>query len=314
MHGLLAKCCCKATAIALVVAFWSPLVPAAEQGEDCDAYYYGIGRARDLKRAFACQMRAPDENKNWMMLAVMYLNGEGAPKSLAQAQAAFKHVGDRDASTEAMEKILALRAANPETTYPRVDFCKEIAQTTLDGNECDAIQQRRSEAATRSILKPVRASLDRAGMKSFDELKHAFDAFRKADGVRTYEAFIDGTIRNEKAMAQEDFVQRNFLAAIAAWGPKADAPPFKRSLTDADTELNEVYRKDLSQFDAERAGAKEAARAAQRLWLKYASAWKHFAETLHHGGQAKADDLRAFLIEQRIREIGFSGEGGGTRN
>jgi chromosome condensin MukBEF ATPase and DNA-binding subunit MukB len=159
----------------------------------------------------------------------------------------------------------------------------------------------------------VRASLDRAGAKSFDELKRAFDAFRKADGERMYEAFIDGTIRNEKATAQEDFVQRNFLAAIPAWGPKAAAPSSKRSLTDADSELNEVYRKNLSQFDTERASAKEAARAAQRLWLKYAAAWKRFAETLRPG-QAAADDLRAFLIEQRIRELGFSGEGGGTRN
>jgi hypothetical protein len=40
-----------------------------------------------------------------------------------------------------MEKALELRA----------DFCKEIAQTTLDGNERDAIQQRRADAATTSI-------------------------------------------------------------------------------------------------------------------------------------------------------------------
>jgi uncharacterized protein YecT (DUF1311 family) len=285
---------------------------AAEQAEDCDVYYYGIGRTKDLKRAFACHTRAPDENKNWMMLTVMHLNGEGTPASLAQAQAAFKHVSDRDASTEAMEKALALRAAHPETTFPRVGFCKEIAQTTLDGNDCDAIGQRRADAATRSFLKPVRASLDRAAAKRFDELKRAFDAFRKADGERMYEAFVDGSIRNEKAMAQEDFVQRNFVTAIAAWGPKTAAPSSKRSLTDADTELNEVYRKDLSQFDTDHASTKEAARAAQRLWLKYATAWKHFAETLRPN-QPAPDDLRAFLIEQRIRELRFSGEGGGTK-
>ena len=200
-----------------------------------------------------------------------------------------------------MEKALELRA----------DFCKEIAQTTLDGNECDAIGQLRADAATSRLLKPVRASLDRAGAKRFDELKRAFDAFRKADGERMYEAFIVGSIRNEKAMAQEDFVQRNFVTAIAAWGPKAAAPSSKRSLTDADTELNEVYRKDLSQFDTEHGNAKEAGRAAQRLWLKYATAWKHFAETLRPS-QPAHDDLRAFLIEQRIRELRFSGEGRGT--
>ena len=311
MHRLIAKRCCTGTAFALAMALGSPPMQAAEQAEDCDDYYYGISRTRDLKRAFACHTRAPDEDKDWMMLTVMHLNGEGTPASLAQAQASFKHVSAHDASTEAMEKALALRAAHPETRFPRVDFCKEIAQTTLDGNECDAIQQRRADAATSRFLKPVKASLDRAGAKRFDDLKHAFDSFRKADGERVYEAFIDGTIRNAEAMAQEDFVQRNFVAAIAAWGPKAAPPSSKRSLTDADAELNEVYRKDLSRFDADHATAKEAARAAQRLWLKYATAWKHFAERLRPN-QPAPDDLRAFLIEQRIRELRFSGEGGGT--
>jgi uncharacterized protein YecT (DUF1311 family) len=288
------------------MALCSSSALAGEEPEDCDVYYYGIGRARDLKRAFTCEMRAPDENKNWMRLTVMHLNGEGTPASLEQARAAFKHVSERDASTEAMEKALALRVANPNAAFPRIDFCKEIAQTTLDGNDCDAIRQRRADAGAGGALKAVRGSLDRAGAKRFDELKRAFDAFRKADGERMYQAFIDGSIRNEKAMAQEDFVQRNFLAAIEAWGPKAAAPPPpRRSLADADGQLNKVYRELL---DPESAKVTEAVRIAQRLWLKYAAAWKTFAEPLRPDKPA-AGELRAFLIEQRIRELQFSGKG-----
>lgn len=68
--------------------------------------------------------------------------------------------------------------------------------------------------------------------------------------------------------------------------------------------MNEVYRADLSQFDGEHANAKEAARTAQRLWLKYATAWKHFAETLRPS-QPTPNDLLAFLIEQRILAIAY---------
>jgi hypothetical protein len=138
MHRLIAKRCCTGTTFVLAMALGSPPMHATEQAEDCDDYYYGIGRTKDLKRAFACHMRAPDENKDWMMLTVMHLNGEGTPASLAQAQAAFKHVSAHDASTEAMEKALVLRAAHPETRFPRLDFCKE--------NQAASRQRRRSDS------------------------------------------------------------------------------------------------------------------------------------------------------------------------
>jgi uncharacterized protein YecT (DUF1311 family) len=299
-----------------VVAFLavsSSVAFAQDQNEDCDAYYYGIGRAQDFKRAFACEMRAPDENKNWSILAVMYLNGDGTEKNVKKARAAFKHLESHDASSAALEDALGRREANPKFDFPRIDFCKEIAQTTLDGNYCDGIQQRLANVAAKGALKTAGADLDKTAGKRFGELKRAFEAFRKADGSRLYEAYVDGTIRDSIAIDQENFVQHNFLAAVEAWGPKASQTPApKRSLADADKELNKIYRELLGGFDPEAnddkervaslQDAKDAARDAQRAWLKYAAAWKKFAEALRPDNP-RADDLRAFLIEQRIREL-----------
>jgi hypothetical protein len=114
------------------------------------------------------------------------------------------------------------------------------------------------------------------------------------------------------ATGQEDLVQRNFLAAVNAWGPKASPPPPKRSLVDADKELNKAYRVLIDQYETDRADAKNAARDAQRAWLKYAAAWKSFAEALRPDNP-RTDDVRAFLTEQRIRELQTDGEDGGPK-
>ena len=313
--------------VALLSAFPSAAL-GQEQNEDCDVYYFGIGRPQDFKRAFACQMRQPDERKNWSILAVMYLNGDGTQPNVKKARAAFRHIESADASAAALEDALGRREANPKFAFPRIDYCKEIAQTTLDGNYCDGIQQRLADVTAKNALKTAGADLDRATAKRFGELKRAFDAFRKADGSRVYEAYGEGTIRNEAAMDQETFVQRDFLAAVEAWGPKASTMPApKRGLADADKELNKVYRALMESYDAEAAeavktypnpevqkeyveatkSAKNAARDAQRAWLKYATAWKKFAEALRPENP-RDDDMRAFLIEQRIRELQSNGE------
>jgi len=299
--------------LALVAAtasgMWSSAVLAHEEPEDCGIYYFGIGQPRDFKHAFACEMSTPDEQRDWMMVAVMHLNGEGTAASVKEARAAFGHVENADASSEALERIIVAREANPQRAYPRIDYCKEIAQTTLDGNYCDSVQLRLADVAAKRALKAAGANLGSEGTKSFTELQRAFAAFRKADSQRLYLEFADGTIRNAMATGQEDLLQRNFLAAVKAWGSKASAPAPKRSLADADKELNRVYRALLSQDEADRADAKTAARDAQRLWLKYAAAWKGFAKTLRPDNP-RIDDLRAFLTEQRIRELQTEGDDG----
>jgi Protein of unknown function (DUF1311). len=300
-----------AVAIATSLGICSPAVPAQEP-EDCGVYYFGIGQPRDFKRAFACEMRSPDDQRDWMIVAVMYLNGEGTAASVKKARDAFRHLDSADASSDALEKAIEMREANPRIAFPRIDYCREIAQTTLDGNYCDSVRMRKVDVAAKGVLKAAGADLDSAAAKRFTELKRAFDAFRRTDSQRLYLDFAQGTIRNAMATGQEDLVQRNFLAAVNAWGPKASPPPPKRSLVDADKELNKAYRALIDQYETDRADAKNAARDAQRAWLKYAAAWKSFAEALRPDNP-RTDDVRAFLTEQRIRELQTDGEDGGPK-
>jgi hypothetical protein len=64
---------------------------AAPMDENCDVYYFGIGQRRDFKRAFECEMARPEQGRNWVLLAVMYLNGEGTPRDVKKARAALQH-------------------------------------------------------------------------------------------------------------------------------------------------------------------------------------------------------------------------------
>jgi hypothetical protein len=308
----------------LGIATCTLLIPwpavAQEGREDCDAYYFGIGRAQDFQRAFACEQRRPEEQKDWARLCVMYMNGEGTPRDIKKARAAFRHIHARDASTAALQDALERRETNPKAPLPRVDYCKEIAQTTLDGNYCGTIAQRLAGVTAKDALKNAGKSLTGPAAKRFDELTRVFASFRKADGQRLYADFSEGSIRNEMAMNQENLVQRDFLAAVKAWGPEGGPPPAaKRPLGEADQELNKVYRESMRGYDQEaeldkgRAeelqAAKTATRDAQRLWLKYAAAWAKFAEAQRPEHPA-TDDLRAYLIEQRIRELQTGGEQG----
>ena len=97
-----------AVAVATTLGICSPAVPAEEEPEDCGVYYFGIGQPRDFKRAFACEMRTPDDQRDWMMVAVMYLNGEGtAASKMAAMTAAGIHVVKSPAEIgEMMARVL----------------------------------------------------------------------------------------------------------------------------------------------------------------------------------------------------------------
>jgi hypothetical protein len=54
---------------------------------------------------------------------------------------------------------------------------------------------------------------------------------------------------------------------------------------------------------------KTATRDAERAWLRYAEAWKRLVANLRPDDNAVLDDLRAFLTEQRIRELKYTSVG-----
>ena len=274
----------------------------APTSEMCDVYYFGIGQPRDYARAFACETAEPVERRNWLLLAMMYLNGEGTARDLGRAREALGHRRPDycGATCAALDEVLRRQEAAPAKRYPRVDYCRDIALTTPDANYCLGVEERKEELRRKRAGKNLAASLAPEARKRFAALARAFAKFKEADGMREYQNFRDGTIRGEASEIMEKRVAKHYQTALAVWGPRAtQTPPSARPLAEADRELNEIYRgimaglnadiaqarataepKERAERTEDAAGVKTATRDAQRAWLRYAEAWKGFLKSV----------------------------------
>lgn len=307
---------------------------ARANDENCDVYYFGIGQRPDHKRALDCMMAEDEHRRDWLLLGVMYLNGEGTPRDLAKAREALMHrrkqtAGFCDASCGALDEAIRRQAASPQKPIARIDYCKDMAQARIDWDYCLGIKDRKAESRRKGEERSLAVDASPEVKKRMQALSKAFAKFKDSDGMREYQNFKDGTIRGEAASTMEARVSKHYKAALAAWGPKASAVSTSpRPLADADRELNAIYRdimdglnQTLDEAKAEKDAAqrearvqsvtevKNATREAERAWLRYAEAWKALVKELRPDGAAALDDLRAFLTEQRIRELKYSSIG-----
>jgi hypothetical protein len=307
----------------LAVFFLVTSGASAWAAEDCDALYKGEGTPRDFSKALACYRAQGD----WIMVAIMQVNGEGTPVDLAGARATLRRVESKDADSEALESIIAKREANPSAKGRRVDFCKDVAMTTLSANSCEAEAEEKTTAKSDAGLKKMRAGLDARVRAAFDRAQAAFEKFVKAEGERVYQENIDGSIRNQAAMDQQAQVRRNFMATINVLiGGPADRLVGRRTFGEADKALNAVYNANLSSYvkfneesaadarnrkDAEMAATfqtritdyKAKSRAAQHEWVRYRDAMGSLAAARWPGAREVQDQARALVTEDRIREL-----------
>ncbi len=298
-----------------------------KQPEDCDAYYNGEGRPRDLDKALACY-RTQEE---WTMVAIMQLNGEGTPVDVAGTRASFlrlvalKGEQNQDMDDIALDKIIKNREANPTAKARRVEFCRDVAMTTLSVNVCDAQKEDRKAVKGDQHLQQLRARLDPPMRVPFDRVVETFHAFVPAESTRAYQAYIDGSVRNQFATSQEGLLRSNFtktLKSLTTSGSTAP-PPLKRSLQAADSELNALYKADVrgyvSQWEKEAAETSERdlcaqytgwandykrdAHAAQHRWILYRDAMAKLAAARWPAVHEAEDVAKALVTEDRIREL-----------
>ena len=180
--------------------------------DDCygDEFYYGWGRTRDVKKALACYRASND----WMMLAILQINGEGAPVDIAGARASLNRVESKDADFEALDRIIKKREANPTAKFRRVDFCKDVANTTPSVDICQAREEGKKLRKSDSRVDKLRVGLDASARSAFDRAQAAYKKVAHADGERVYQEYIDGSGRSQDALDQEARVRRNFVATI----------------------------------------------------------------------------------------------------
>jgi uncharacterized protein YecT (DUF1311 family) len=270
---------------------------------DCPSLYSGLEGAPDLPAALAC-FRA---NGNWAMVAVMLLDGEGAAVDVAGARAAYQHLLDenghaRDDDAVAMEKILRQRESHPGDAR-RIDFCREVARTTYSLDLCAAIGDRADERRTRETIAKTRAALAPGQQSLLDELAAAASRLIEADGQRLYQQYIDGSIRTLASYSQRQRVRKTFVDRLQSWGSPAATLTARRSLDDADRELNAVYRKTLAASDASDYQSK--VREAQRAWLRYRDAFAKFVSARQPPAASPAIRrlVRSLLTKDRIDEL-----------
>lgn len=289
--------------------------------EECSVLYEA--KHPDFVKALAC-FRAEGD---WMRVAIMQVNGEGTPVDLRGARASVNRVESQDADVAAMLAIIAKREANPNVKGPRVDFCKDIAQTTPSWDSCQATVQGKKNAKRDGHLKAIRTRLEPSVRPAFDRARAAFEKFVKAEGDRVYQEYIDGSSRNQAAMNQEARARRNLTSTIEVLvAGSADRLVAGRSFADADKELNAVYNDNVSSYvrsnqesaddadkshDASRAAEyrayskdyKEKARAVQHEWVRYRDAMGDLAAARWPQIPAARERARTLVTEDRIREL-----------
>jgi uncharacterized protein YecT (DUF1311 family) len=299
-------------------------------GPDCDALHDGKGVAQDYKQALACYRT----EENWLMVAVMQLNGDGTAVDVAGARKSLEadehQSGDHGAVTgdqQNLEAIIKNREADPKAMGPRVDFCEDVASTTPTLNRCQSRDLERETRAQAARLQELRSRLDRSLLPAFDEVAAAFEPFVVADATRVYQEYIDGTIRGAYALSQEKFDRSNFEALMKRLaGDGAAVPKAARAFAEADAQLNAVYR-DLvrstvggwetaaaSDGDAGLARAhrqyaddyRKASRAAQRSWIRYRDAAGKLAAARWPRSDGIEDAVRSIVTDDRIRELRYS--------
>jgi uncharacterized protein YecT (DUF1311 family) len=293
---------------------------------DCDDAYFGIHRASDFSRALRCYQ----SEKRWDLLIVMYLNGEGTRVDIGKAETLLQEWAREDqipgGSLEArgLREEIDERKQHPEISYPRINYCRDIARDTLTLNFCGYVNDEIEENRFDARMAEVRCQLAPAQRALFDRMEKAFSLFEEAEGGRVYDS-IGGTARSLAAMGQESFVRARFSAVIEKTIARHGLQPSDRTDYEAaDRELNQVYRDDLHNFVEEREKLietvgdpydrsrveitlyKEATRKAQLRWIHYRDLYVDLARLLYPDRRPTFDpalSLKTALTRIRVSEL-----------
>jgi hypothetical protein len=174
---------------------------AAEEPTGVD-YYFGIGVKQDFVKA----LRLFQQEKDYVFLVLMHLNGEGTPVDLAKAQQLLAEdlaqQGRRYATMGVLEEIVTERLKAPAKTYPRVLFC-EVATTTPDINQCASIQLALSNQAAEALVRKVTDGMGPAQRSNLQAVVQHFDTMNEHEGSRVYMEYISGTVRGFASMGHQ---------------------------------------------------------------------------------------------------------------
>jgi len=297
----------------------------------CPYSYLGVNGTPDYHKALSLCTA----NNSGEFVALMYLNGEGTPRDPNKAEAALrvwkqKNRGQfkgRQAAT--IEKaIKRCERAGPKNC-PRMDYCKDLGEATLDLEICDARDQLSAEANLSRTIDRIRSTLAAADRAEFDRIVANFKAYQDQEAGRAYEAVGNGMERGLAGTAQAAFVRDHFLnligqtiearklqpatnATYEAVSRQADWE-FSRNLrhfSAARQDLKDPETKDLSDGDRSNIGDYErSARESQLQWIKFRDSSADLASSLYRDHDSKFDpalSMKAAIAKLRIAELRYN--------
>jgi uncharacterized protein YecT (DUF1311 family) len=295
------------------------MVPQADaKGEDCDALHFGIGRAADRVRAYACFLAAEDA----LRVVTMNLSEDGTTTDLALARAWLAKEASFPSEHATLEQALARRAAGERV---ELEFCKDVAFATPNLDACEAAEARLAKEGQRVAVERTRAALPEASRAAFDRMQEAYARFERAEGARKLAEYETGTIRSLAAMGQEQYVRARHgerLAALVSGqtlGTGLDEPAEDRALNERYAAARDRFRRNLKDELAQPKAAFspeakaqyehciETLRDAQLAWIRYRDAWTALAAALEASGRSAGtkDAVSAWLTKSRTEELAY---------
>jgi len=251
----------------------------------------------------------------------------GKAETLLQEWAREDQIPGGSLEAGALREEIDERKQHPEISYPRIDYCRDIAQDTLTLNFCGYVSEQVEGVRRETRIREIRRTLTPAQGSLFDQVVKAFSRFESAETTRAYQLYAGGTGRQLAAMGQDTFVSAHLSAMLEETVVRRGLQPTDRAAYEAaDRELNQVYQDDLrkvveeqekliqstsqkelidmyrAQIDAYR----KAAREAQLQWLRYRDLYADLARSLYPDRRPTCDpalSLKTALTRIRVDEL-----------
>lgn len=297
----------------------------------CPYSYLGIDGTPDYAKALSlCKA-----NNSGAFVALMYLNGEGTPRDLQKAEAALKAWEQENpdqfsnSQAAALEKAIKGCKLTGTEICPRLDYCKDLAEATLDIEICDAAAQVSSEAALSLTLARIRSTLIANDRTEFDRVIANFKAYQNQEAGRAYDAVGNGMERGLAGNGQAAFVRENFLRLIQQTIANRKLQPativrYEQIAREADREYDRNLRRMLSspQDDLKNRKRKDkwnedrafidtynkAAQDSQLQWIKFRDSCAELATSLYRDQAHQFDpavSMKHAVTKLRIAELRF---------
>ena len=298
----------------------------------CPYSYLGIDGTPDYAKALnLCRA-----DNSGAFVALMYLNGEGTPRDLNKAEAAlnvWKQNNPDQFSTSqaaALDKVIKRCRRATTEACPRLDYCKDLAEGTLDLEICDAAEQVSSEAALSRTIARIRNTLSANDREKFDRLVVNFKAYQDQEAGRAYDAVGNAMERGLAGTGQAAFVRDNFLKLMAETIESRKLKPVGLTTYRAlNAQLDRVYERSIyrivqswqedlrnpifkDHWDEEKSYIKEyeeSARESQAQWVKFRDSCADLASSLYRHQAGRFDpavSMKAAVTKLRIAELRYN--------